>query len=101
MIYTILTQDEAIIEGHRIFDDYEEKQTGLGFAFIESLERAYAELSKGALYYRFIDSKKRYRRILLDRFPIMAIYEIEDDKIFIICIRYERENPSKRKKYTS
>ena len=76
MNYSILTQDEAIIEGHQIFENYEGIQDGLGFAFIESLERAYSELSKGAMYFRFIDSKKIYRRILLDRFPCMAIYEI-------------------------
>lgn len=100
MNYFILTQDEAIAESHHIFEDYEGKKEGLGFAFIESLERAYYELSKGADYYRFIDNKKIYRRILLDRFPCMVIYEIEDDKVFILSIRYEREDPDKRRKYT-
>ena len=99
MNYTLLTQDEAIIEGHQIFEEYEEKQEGLGFAFIESLERAYAELEKGALYYRFIDNKKRYRRILLDRFPLLVIFEIEETTVYIVAIRYEREDPAKRKKY--
>ena len=100
MNYSILTQDEAIIECHQIFENYEKIQEGLGFTFIESLERAYSELSKGAIYYRFIDSKKIYRRILLDRFPCMVIYEIENDKVFILSIRYEREDPDKRKRYT-
>ncbi len=100
MNYSILTQDEAIAEGHRIFTNYEEIQEGLGFSFIESLERASAELAKGALYYRFIDNTKRYRRILLDRFPCMVIYEIEEDKVIILSIRYEREDPEKRIKYT-
>jgi hypothetical protein len=37
MTYSVLTQDEAIIEGHQIFENYEGLQKGLGFAFIESL----------------------------------------------------------------
>ncbi|MEO5946607.1 MAG: hypothetical protein ABIP79_07290 [Chitinophagaceae bacterium] len=100
MNYIILTQDEAIIEGHQIFENYEEIQDGLGFSFIESLERAYAELVKGATYYRFIGNKKIYRRILLDRFPCMVIYEIEAGNVFILSIRYEREDPEKRKRFS-
>ena len=100
MNYSIQTQDEAIVEGYQIFENYEGIQEGLGFTFIESLERAYYELSKGAEYYRFIDTRKIYRRILLDRFPCMVVYEIEDDHVFILSIRYERENPDKRRMFT-
>jgi toxin ParE1/3/4 len=100
MNYVIYLQHEAIVEGHQIFEDYEQKQAGLGFIFIESLERVYHELSKGATYYRFVDTGKRYRRILLDRFPCMVIYEIEGDNVHILSIRYEREDPTKRQRYT-
>ncbi|MGC4037485.1 MAG: hypothetical protein QM764_16100 [Chitinophagaceae bacterium] len=100
MNFNILIQNEAVVETQQIFEDYEKKKDGLGFDFIESVERALHELSQGANYYRFIDTKKKYRRILLDRFPCMIIYEIETDTVFILSVRYERENPSKRKKFT-
>lgn len=100
MIYTIFTQNEAILEGHSIFEVYEKIQEGLEFKFIESLERTYYELANGATYYRFIDVKKKYRRILLDRFPCIVIYEIEEDLVFIVSIRYERENLQKRSVFT-
>ena len=100
MIYTIFTQNEAILEGHSIFEVYEKIHEGLEFKFIESLERTYYELANGATYYRFIDVKKKYRRILLDRFPCIVIYEIEEDLVFIVSIRYERENLQKRSVFT-
>ena len=101
MSYSLQIQHEAVVEAHKIFEWYESKQQGLGFEFVESLERAYYDISGGANYYDYIDNKKIYRRILLDRFPCMVIYEIENNKdVIIVSVRYGNENPEKRKQYT-
>lgn len=100
MSYNLLVQHEAAIEAHKIFKWYESKQDGLGFEFVESLERVYQELSEGANYYDYIDIKKVYRRILLDRFPCIVIYEIENTNVIIVSVRYGSEDPDRRKQYT-
>jgi hypothetical protein len=49
MSYSILLQEEAIMEGRQIFEEYEKKPKGPGFRFLESLERAYDNLIQGQL----------------------------------------------------
>lgn len=100
MLYNLLIQDEAVVEAQFAFESYERKKKGLGFELIKSLERAYMDICKGPKFYSFIDTKKVYRRISLDRFPCMIIYELEGYNIIIVAIRFERENPEKRKSFT-
>lgn len=50
MSYSLQIQHEAVVEAHKIFEWYESKQQGLGFEFVESLERAYYDISGGANY---------------------------------------------------
>lgn len=100
MAYGLLIQHEAVIEAQYIFESYEQIKTGLGFEFIELLEKCYACLETGAKFYSFIDTKKIYRRISLDRFPCMIVYEIEKFTVVVISIGFEREDPEKRKRFT-
>ena len=100
MNYTVKLQYEAIVESHDIFQWYESKNEGLGFEFLESLEKSYRQLSEGAAWYDYIDTKTIYRRVLLDRFPCMVIYEIENTDVIIVSVRYGSEDPDKRKKFT-
>jgi len=77
------------------FEWYELKKEGLGFEFINEVEAVYAKLCDHPLNYSAI--KQHFRKIKIQRFPYLVIYEIMDNEIFITAIthikRKSKSNP--------
>jgi hypothetical protein len=66
---------------------------------LNRLKKTYTKLISSANYFDYIDKLKRYRRALLERFPCMVIYEIENNNVIIVAVRYSAENPSKYQQF--
>jgi len=89
MSYEIVVQSETIIEMQKAFEWYEYMQKGKGYEMIEEIEVAYEKLSKHPHHYSYTHQRyKKYRKIGLDRFPYLLIYEIEEAKVIIVAYRH-------------
>jgi hypothetical protein len=91
MSYSISIQDEAIIDMQETFEWYETQREGLGYEFIKEVENCLSKISLHPEYYIRINDK--YRRIKTNRFPYLLVYEIEENKVFIIGVRHESRKP--------
>jgi len=90
MAYNIAIQEEAVVEIREAFDWYEEKRDGLGYEFLEELEVCYEKITFHPERYLFFNSF--YRRIKLNRFPYLIIYEVTGDDIIINSIFHIKRN---------
>ena len=91
MSYNLVLQSEAIVDIQEAFEWYEKQQTGLGFDLIDEIESGYMKISRHPLHYTAING--RFRRLKLNRFPYLIIYEIEGDTVIINSFRHTRRKP--------
>jgi toxin ParE1/3/4 len=91
MSYEIVLQSEAIWDLQEAFEWYEKKRRGLGFEFIEEIESGYLKISKHPLHYPSINTQ--FRRIRINRFPYLVIYEIEGNSVIINSVRHVKREP--------
>lgn len=93
MSYQLMLEVEATLDIREAFLWYEEQKDGLGFYFVQELERCYNKISTNPLYYTKINN--HFRKIRVNKFPYLLIYEIEGNKIFINAVRHM----SRKEKY--
>ena len=92
MIPTIRFLEAAEIEAADAIDWYEEKQTGLGTAFRESVESTIYSIRMNPFAYPLVQGSG-VRRALTDRFPYSIIYSMETDAILIVSVFHTSRNP--------
>ncbi len=78
---------------------YDQKQTGLGLAFLDELEKVYARIeSNPRLFLQvFISSEvaREVRRAIVDRFPYKVVFEVVDpETIVVLAVAHQRRRPS-------
>lgn len=86
MDYQLLVQHEAVIEIQEVYEWYERKKWGLGDEFIEAVEHCYQRLSQNPQFYFKVDEV--YRRIKVPGFPYKMIYEIENEKVYVVAVKH-------------
>ena len=91
MSYGLVLQSEAILDIQVAFDWYETQKAGLGFEFLDELEIAQNKICNHPKYYFAIN--ERFRRLKINRFPYLIVYEIEEDTIVINSIRHTKRKP--------
>lgn len=91
MSYNLVLQSEAVIDIQEAFEWYEKQQEGLGFDFIDEIESGYLKISKHPLHYTAINA--RFRRLKINRFPYLIIYEIENNTVIINSVRHIHRKP--------
>lgn len=91
MSFSLIIQDQAMLEIKDAFELYEEQKKGLGYEFIDEIENCYNNLSKYPERYSYINHL--YRRIKTTRFPYILIYEIDDSTVIIIRARHLKQKP--------
>jgi toxin ParE1/3/4 len=91
MSFEIVIQSEAILDMQEAFEWYEKQELGLGFEFIEEIESGYLKISKHPLHYTSVN--ERFRRLRINRFPYLIVYEIEGNKIYINAVRHISRKP--------
>lgn len=90
MSYQLRLEKDAIIDIQQAFAWYEEQKTGLGFFFLEELEICYQKICNNPQYYTAIN--EWFRRIKIDRFPYLVIYEIDGNLVIVNAIRHTSRN---------
>ena len=73
------------------FEWYEVQQVSLGYEFIGEVEECYKKICDHPLNYSPVN--ERFRRLKINRFPYLIIYEIEGGTIFINAVRHTSKKP--------
>lgn len=72
-------------------DFYEDRATGLGAAFLDSVEAAVTGIRRHSHSGSSVDVSLRRSRVL--RFPYSLIYRIEEKRIFILAVAHDKRKP--------
>ncbi|MDB5191169.1 MAG: hypothetical protein JWQ96_732 [Segetibacter sp.] len=91
MSYNLVLQEEAILDLQEAFEWYEKQRKGLGYELIEEIEIASEKLVKHPENYTYINHK--YRRIRINRFPYVVVYELESDRVIINSVLHMKQKP--------
>jgi len=91
MDYRLRLQHEAIMDMREAFTWYEQQRTGLGYSFLEEVETCYQKLLESPEYYGMLN--KRLRRIKINGFPYLIIYELEVDTVIINSVFHTSRLP--------
>ena len=91
MDYKLRLQHEAILDIREAFIWYEEQKTGLGYSFLEELDACYEKLLKNPEHYGLLN--KWIRRIKVNVFPYIVIYEIENDEVVVNSVFHTSRLP--------
>lgn len=86
MSYALKIQSEAVIEIQTAFEWYESKRDGLGFEFIEEVEKGFAKICDHPQYYTFVT--EYFRRFKIQRFPYLIIYETEIEVVIVNSVKH-------------
>ena len=83
-------------ESVRIAQYYEQQQSGLAARFFDDLENTLARLEANPLGYprwESITTERNIRRIILERFPYLVVYEIVAEEAVVIALRHVSQQP--------
>jgi toxin ParE1/3/4 len=89
--YEIQLQAEAVTDIQNAFDWYEEERAGLGSLFINELEISLGKISENPFFYSSVNNWAR--KIKVNRFPFLIIYETERSAIIVNAVRHIRRRP--------
>ena len=93
MQYELLISPTALHESDAAYAYYEEQQAGLGQRFLQSVDASFKKLSQTPNYYTYINSGKNLRDIKIKGFPFVIIYQIIEDKVFVLRVFNTNRNP--------
>ncbi len=88
--YEIIVSGEAQIEVCEAFDYYEEKNKGLGFEFMRSLDAVLQAVKRNPFAYQTIH--KETRRVLLRKFPYALFYVADEKRIVVIACFHQKRS---------
>ena len=83
---------EAEAEAYKSFDWYEEREPGLGARFRDAVEEVIAAIASRPNSFPIIDDTI-FRRAVLDKFPFVIIYALEDNTLVIASIFHTSRKP--------
>ncbi len=91
MSYILILQAEAIIDIQDAYEWYEEQKSGLGDEFLGELEIGQNKICNHPQYYYSVN--EHFRRLKINRFPYLIVYEIEGDTIIVNAVRHTKKKP--------
>ena len=91
MPYKLKLQNEAVLDMQQAFEWYEEQRPGLGTSFLDEVETCFQKLIQSPELFGYIN--KWLRRMKVNGFPYVVIYEIENDLIFVTSVFHTSKAP--------
>jgi hypothetical protein len=92
--YQLVILEEVFTELNEAALYYEERQFSLGRALVDEFELAIARILKNPEGYE--KKYKNFRQSLLNRFPYLVLFEIDENHIVIYRFINARRHPKKR-----
>ena len=95
MPYTLIIKQGARQDILDAFLYYEEQQAGLGEQFLAEVAASNNRIVANPEYYGFIATKQHrgLRRLNMNTFPYIIIYEIENDRIVVYAVHNTHQKP--------
>ncbi|MEI9911417.1 MAG: type II toxin-antitoxin system RelE/ParE family toxin [Bacteroidota bacterium] len=90
-MYKLIIQPEATEDMLESFEWYEKQKPGLGYEFLEEVEKGLSQLIINPLYFSSINTN--LRRFKIKRFPFLIIYGIEKKNVAIVGVRHMSRKP--------
>jgi toxin ParE1/3/4 len=93
---TLKIDPEAEAETQQAAIWYDRQRTGLGLEFLATVDHALQRILRNPQQYSRLESlpnEPNVRRLVLDRFPYLIIYEVSDDEIRILAVSHARRSP--------
>jgi len=94
MRYEVLLYDVVWEEIKLVVDYYDAISPSLGLAVENVILQTLKKLETSPTYY-FLLSDKKHRRIILDQFPYMFVYTVQDDVVMVKILFPQKEDPAK------
>jgi plasmid stabilization system protein ParE len=97
MAYQIKISQQAEKELDEVMGWYEEEKSGLGITFLNHFFNWIAYLKDNPYLYQEI--YKKYRRVLMKKYPYAIYYSIEEQKqkVTVLAIWHTSRNPARLK----
>lgn len=91
MHYKVELLAEAVNDIQIAYDWYEEQKSGLGYSFLDELNICIDKLGHFPLRYSLVNTW--IRKIQLNRFPYLVVFEIEENTVYVIAVRHTSRKP--------
>ena len=91
MIYNLAFHKNVTTDIDVAYNWYEDRLPGLGERFVYELSLAYNKIKQNPLLYGRID--KYFRKLNLDEFPFMLVYEVFDAEVYVYAVFHTKRNP--------
>ncbi len=91
MNVVVVLQDDADIEVEEAALWYEARRPGLGLEYVAAVSHTLADI--GASPERFPVWRLPWRRARLDRFPYVAFFEVQGDRVVVWAVAHTRRRP--------
>ena len=92
MNYSLRLRPELVEDAHEAFVRYESAATGLGHELLRCYFAAVAVAQREPLLFRKV--YRDFRRVLLDRFPYVLYFRIEQEIVVIFLLVHGARNPA-------
>lgn len=93
MPFELIISRKAVNETSDAYLFYERASIGLGEKFLESLEDIYKNLCSDPQYYGYINKAKDIRDVKIKKFPFVIIFQIVNDKVFVLRVFNTSRDP--------
>ncbi len=93
MGFSLKINSSAQLDFKSAIDWYESKQFSLGKRFFNDFENTLNRIQSNPYIFRL---ENNYRNALLDIFPYLVIFEIDDQEIIILGVFNTHQNPTKK-----
>ncbi|MHA1719159.1 MAG: type II toxin-antitoxin system RelE/ParE family toxin [Promethearchaeia archaeon] len=87
----IIFHPEAEIELNSTIDFYNRKVSGLGFEFLEKIERAINLIDRNPDRWQIL--KYRVRKYIVKQFPYSIYYIFDPNRIYVVAIAHQKRKP--------
>ncbi len=88
MTYDVLIKEEAQADTLTAYLYYEEKREGLGERFLKELTARYQQIAQNPQHYGYLstDKEKTLRKIKVNRFPYIIVYDYTATTVTIYLV---------------
>lgn len=84
--------DEALAEMAGAIEYYDEQREGLGAQFREAIEATLSSIQERPFSYP-VTTGSNVRRVVMNRFPFVIVYRVENDMIVVVSVFHTSRNP--------
>lgn len=89
-MHQVVVRKKAILRAQDAYDWYKGQSVSAANGFITALEECYSRLSANPLAYTFLNH--RLRRIRLQGYPYLLIFEVKGNKVVVFTLVHTKRN---------